>query len=76
MSKEMNSIVKKTVKVAGATCIALGGAALKAMTEGAKYLKDTVKKIIDDAPKTEEIVAEAVEADASQESPVATEEAP
>ena len=53
MNKEAKSIVKKTVKIAGVTCIALGGAgliasgaALKAMTEGVKYLKDTVKKIL------------------------------
>lgn len=55
MSKEIKSIVKKTAKVAGVTCIALGGAALiasgaalKALAAGAVYLKDTVRKIVGD----------------------------
>ncbi len=47
MNKEMKAIVKKTAKIAGVTCLALGGAALiasgtalKAMTLGARYLFD------------------------------------
>ena len=55
MSKEIKSIVKKTAKVASVTCIALGGAALfasgaalKALTAGAVYLKDAVRKIFGD----------------------------
>lgn len=74
MNKEAKNRVKKTVKVAGVTCIAAGavalmttGAALKALTEGAKYLKDTVKKIIDEEPKEEAIAQEAAVAEASPE---------
>lgn len=66
MNKEIGTIVKKTAKIAGVTCVALGGAALvasgaalKAMTEGAKYLKDTIEKIVDDDPKTDAAVQEA-----------------
>lgn len=74
MNKEAKNRVKKTVKVAGVTCIAAGavalmttGAALKALTEGAKYLKDTVKKIIDEEPKEEAIAQEAAVVEASPE---------
>lgn len=74
MNKEAKNRVKKTVKVAGVTCIAAGavalmttGAALKALTEGAKYLKDTVKKIIDEEPKKEAIAQEAAVVEASPE---------
>ena len=79
MSKEINTIVKKTVKVACVTCIAAGAvalmtsaAAIKAMTEGAKYLKDTVKKIVNEEPEAEEILEEAAEAPA--EEPAVTQE--
>ena len=74
MNKEIKSVVKKTAKVACVTCFALGGAALiasgaalKAMKEGAKYLADTVKKIIDEEPKEESIVEEAAVVEASSE---------
>ena len=67
MNKEIKSVVKKTAKIAGVTCIAAGavalmtsGAALKALTEGTKYLKDTVKKIIDEKPEAEAPAAEEV----------------
>lgn len=67
MNKNTN-ILKKTVKIAGVTCFALGGAALiasgaalKALTEGGKYLKDTVKKIIDDKPVEEPAIVEEAE---------------
>ena len=66
MNKETTSIVKKTVKVGAAVCVAAGavalmtsGAALKALTEGAKYLKNTVKKIVDEEPGVEAVVEEA-----------------
>ena len=66
MSKELKSIVKKTAKVAGVTCIALGGAALiasgaalKALTAGAVYLKDAVRKIVGN----DTVVEAAAEAD-------------
>lgn len=67
MNKKAKNLVKKTAKIAGVTCIATGavalmttGAALKALTEGAKYLKDTVKKILDEEPKAEEVIVDAV----------------
>ena len=83
MSKEINTIVKKTVKVACVTCIAAGAvalmtsaAAIKTMTEGARYLKDTVKKIVNEEPEAEEILEEAAEeaAEAPAEEPVVTQE--
>lgn len=74
MKKEAKNLVKKTAKIAGVTCVAAGavalmtaGAALKALTEGAKYLKDTVKKIVDEEPKEEMIVEEATVVEASPE---------
>ena len=74
MKKEAKNLVMKTAKIAGVTCVAAGavalmttGAALKALTAGAKYLKDTVKKIIDEEPKEESIVEEASVAEASPE---------
>ena len=73
MNKDTN-ILKKTVKVAGVTCLALGGAALiasgaalKALTEGGKYLKDTVKKIINDKPVEESAIVEEAEETSSVE---------
>ena len=67
MHKEAKNLVKKTAKIAGVTCIAAGavalmttGAALKALTEGAKYLKNTVQKIIDEP--TEAVVVTDTEA--------------
>ena len=58
MEKQIKSVLRKTVKIAGITCIALGGAALiasgaalKALTEGAEYLKDSVKKILEEKPE-------------------------
>lgn len=68
MNKEIKTTLKKTVKIAGVTCIAAGAvalmtsaAAIKALTEGAKYLKDTVKKIVNEEPETEMVVEEAAE---------------
>ena len=67
MKKEITSIVKKSAKVGAAVCVAAGavalmtsGAALKALTEGAKYLKNTVKKIIDEESKSETSTTEEV----------------
>lgn len=78
MNKEVKSIVKKTAKIAGVTCIAAGAvalmtsaAAIKAMTEGAKYLKDTVKKIINEEPEAEVVVEETAEEEAPAAEPVA-----
>ena len=68
MKKEITSIVKKSAKVGAAVCVAAGavalmtsGAALKALTEGAKYLKNTVKKIINDKPVEESAIVEEAE---------------
>ena len=53
MEQEIKTVLKKTVKIAGVTCFALGsaalvasGAALKALVEGGKYARDSVKKIL------------------------------
>lgn len=74
MNKEIKSIVKKTTKIAGITCFVLGGAALiasgaavKALAEGGKYLKDTVRKIVNEETKTEEVVVDAVTEEAPAE---------
>lgn len=87
MHKEAKSLVRKTAKIAGVTCVAAGavalmttGAALKALTEGAKYLKNTVQKIMNDPIEVEPVIdAEASEEDFVEESvtaeePAATEE--
>lgn len=66
MNKETASILKKTIKITGVTCAALGGAALiasgaalKAMTEGAKYLKNTIEKIVNEEPSADAAPEEA-----------------
>lgn len=81
MKKEAKKLVRKTAKIAGVTCIAAGavalvttGTALKALTEGAKYLKDTVRKIIDEEPGEEKIAEEAAVAEASAEDFAAAED--
>lgn len=73
MSKEIKSIMKKTAKIAGVTCLALGGAALiasgtalKAMTLGARYLKDTIQEIIDEDPGADAAVDEAPTEEAAE----------
>lgn len=55
MKQEVKSVLKKTVKIAGVTCLAAGsiavltsGMALKAISEGGKYLASTVKRIINE----------------------------
>lgn len=81
MEKEIKTVLKKTVKIAGVTCFALGGgaliasgAALKALTEGAKYVAESVKKIVDEKP--DDAVSESVEAEVvPAEESVADEEA-
>lgn len=79
MNKEIKSVLKKTAKIAGVTCVAAGavalmtsGTALKAITEGGKYLANTVKKIASEKSEASEIVEVAVEA--SQEEAVIEEE--
>lgn len=82
MNKEIESIIRKSIRITGAACFAMGaaaviasGAALKAMAEGTKYLIDTVEKILD-----EEIAAEAAPeepvAEVSAEEEVPAEEVP
>ena len=78
MNKNTN-ILKKTVKIAGVTCFALGGAALiasgaalKALTEGTKYLKNTVEKIVRETPEAEQIVEEATVEETPAEAPAVT----
>lgn len=63
MTKEAKNIIWKTAKIAGVTCVTLGGAALiasgaalKGLTAGAKYLKDSLKKIIGEDTKTEDTI--------------------
>lgn len=74
MNKELTSIVKKTAKIAGVTCVAAGavalmtsGAALKALTVGGKYLKDTIQKIVNENPDADVAAEEVVEAEAETE---------
>ena len=77
MNKEITTVLKKTVKIAGVTCFALGGAALiasgaalKALAEGAKYMKDSVKEILNET--SGEKAAPVVEAEVvSEEEPAA-----
>lgn len=79
MKKEITSIVKKSAKVGAAVCVAAGavalmtsGAALKALTEGAKYLKNTVEKIVRETPEAEQIVEEATVEETPAEAPAVT----
>ena len=79
MKKEITSIVKKSAKVGAAVCVAAGavalmtsGAALKALTEGAKYLKNTVEKIVRETPEAEQIVEEATVEETPAEAPATT----
>ena len=60
MDKKIKTDLKKTVKIAGVTCLALGGAALiasgaalKGLTEGAKYAARSIKKIAQEKPAEE-----------------------
>ena len=79
MEKEIKTVLKKTVKIAGVTCFALGGAALiasgaalKALTEGAKFVKNSIRDIINEKPAEE--TAETVEVEVvTEEEPIADE---
>lgn len=77
MENEYKAILSKTVKIASATCIAVSavvliasGAAVKAVTEGSKYLKDTVKKILNDNSKLEIVDVEVPVEEVPVEMPV------
>lgn len=82
MEQKIKKIVKKTAKIAGVTCIAAGAiaivtskAALQAMLKGGEYLKDTVKKIMEEDSAEEAVVeAEGEEMPASTEESVSAEE--
>ena len=82
MKKEVVSIIQKSAKIACVTCVAAGavalitsGAALKAITEGGKYLAKTVKDILEETPEQEKVVeAEAVTV--TEEATVAEEAVP
>lgn len=61
MNHDAKKMLKKAAKIAGVTCVAAGavavvasGAALKAVTAGGKYLKETVKKILDSGADRED----------------------
>ena len=79
MEKEIKIVLKKSVKIAGVTCFTLGGAALiasgaalKALTEGAKFVKNSIRDIINEKPAEE--TAETVEAEVvTEEEPIADE---
>lgn len=76
MKKEIKKIVKKTAKIAGVTCIAAGAVAivtsktaLQAIVKGGEYLKDAIKKILNEGPKADAVATEApvVEEDSTAE---------
>ena len=61
MKQEIRSMLKKTARIAGVACLAAGsiavltsGAALKAISEGGKYLAGAVKRIIEEKEETAE----------------------
>lgn len=65
MHKEIKTVLKKTVKIAGVTCVAAGavavmtsGVALKAIGEGGKYLADAVKRILGEQEQPQEVQEE------------------
>lgn len=81
MNKEIKTVLKKTAKIAGVTCVAAGavavmtsGVALKAITEGGKYLADAVKRMIHDETVDAEIIEEVSEEVVEEAVPAAAEE--
>ena len=82
MNKEITTVLKKTVKIAGVTCFALGGAsliasgaALKALAEGAKYMKDSVKEILNETSGEEAAPVVEAEVISAEESAAAADTA-
>ena len=70
MNQKITSVVKKSVKVGAAVCVAASaialmtsGVALKAIGEGGKYLADAVKRIIGEQEAPQEDLAAASEED-------------
>lgn len=68
MKNELKSIAVKSVKLAGVTCVAAGaialiasGTAVKAVTAGGKYLKETAKKILEEPVETKHVETAPVE---------------
>ncbi len=81
MKQEKSNILKKTIKIASVTCVALGGAALiasgaalKALTEGTKVLKNTVRKIIKAGADAEAVINAVAAEEAFVEDAVTVEE--
>lgn len=73
MNQEIKSLVKKTARIAGVTCVAAGAAAvvtsaaaITALAEGARYLKENYRRIVSGEPEEEKIVEEAPEAPAEE----------
>lgn len=71
MHREVKSILKKTAKIAGVTCIAAGAVAVltsatavKVVAEGGKYLANAVRKILREESAPEQTIVEAVAAEA------------
>lgn len=74
MKKEVNSLLKKTAKIAGVTCVATGAiaimtskAALQVIGKGCEYFANSVKNIINDPSEPEVIEAEPVPVEAEAE---------
>ena len=70
MKKEIKSILGKTTKIAGVTCVAAGtiavmtsGVALKMIGAGGKYLANTVKRIVNDNQTSSAILTDTAEAE-------------
>lgn len=65
MKKEIKSILKKTAKIAGVTCVTTGaialiasGTALKATAEGFKHIQNSVRNILAQQEETEAVQME------------------
>lgn len=68
MKKEAISMVKKTAKIAGVTCVAAGaiaivtsGAALTAIGTGFRYVKETVEKVLKETHEEPTVAEEAAQ---------------
>lgn len=79
MQKEIKTVLQKSARIAGVTCITAGaiailtsGAALKAVAEGGKYLVQSIKGIVNE-PEHEQIREDIL--DVSEEDFAAAEEA-
>lgn len=80
MRQKNSDLLKKTIKIAAITCVALGGtallvsgAALKALAEGAKCLNNTVRKIMKEDAEAEAVYDVTAAEEVFAEAPVAAE---